>query len=209
MIRFACKPGKIFTAVITRSLEDVISDLEENILLNDDEQIFFEDKIVESFGGKIKGLQLICREFKKILEAHHSEKIYTLTDRHFQLLDRVLGIFCDVYTGTARDIISEPKELKKNKDYLLYHNEKPIFELDSGLLMDIYFWDCDYDFPIDTAQFLKEDKTGFRDYFDVSREAIGASLGSPVDGSDLRIEEYESDWDDKEENDSWIDELDN
>jgi len=88
MIRFACKPGKIFTAVITRSLEDVISDLEENILLNDDEQIFFEDKIVESFGGKIKGLQL-------------------------------------------------------------------------------------------------------------------------VDGSDLRIEEYESDWDDKEENDSWIDELDN
>ena len=211
MLRFQNRPDKGFTWVLTSALEEAIGYLKEDI----DErfinftQLYFDRKILKSFGGGIGGIKIIRNELEKLLKAHQSKDVYMPTDRHFQLLDRILSHFCGCYGDTVDGILNEPdpKTRKEYSSLVLKHKRKPVLALDFDTIFEQFFWDNDYDLPPELAQALNQGSGKLvQQVADISGVALGASLGTAVDTSDLQLEKYEPDpeWLTKEDDDWWL-----
>lgn len=205
MIRFAIRPDKTFTKVVTVALEEAIEGLEVDISLNfvNFSDNYFSKKLIKAYGGGISGVKLIKSILEKLLRAHKATEVYQITDRHFQLIDRILYNFCECYGDFVHDMLEDPK----CKDNIITYKGKPILKLDSGLLIDCYFWDMDYDTPKDIAiAMTRPENSHMKMLTDTSSVAIAASLNHLVDASDLVIKKVEtpSDWvgDDAEDEES-------
>lgn len=183
MLHFACTPDAVFSKFLTSALENAIQLIEKDIENDAPEEIlFFEEQILRAFGGGIDGAKLLLRELKKLLQAHLSPKCYMPTDRHFQLLDRVISAHCDLYN----DGLWDPK---------LRYKRKRIQTLDFECILEFFFWDIDYDFSPEVAirlMKLKRRSIPGDTLRTLSDSALAASAGLPVDGIDLILEEIDS-----------------
>jgi hypothetical protein len=169
-------------------IDEITEDLE---YLEDGEELdeyCFEEGIIKAFGGSKSGIELINRELQKLLKAHQSEKFYMPNDRHFQLLHRVLSSYCDIYNDTFGLFTDEDG----GDDSSIHRDIKGdvIEELDIDMIIEYFFWDMDFDLPIETAIVMKNsvNKT-IQKMGDFSNVAINASCNAPVDGEDLLLAE--------------------
>jgi len=170
-------PDAVFSKFLTEALKSASWIIKESIKDDEPEEIFFlEDQIIRAFGGGLNGAELLLREFEKLLKAHQSSKCYMPTDRHFQLLDRVIRLHCGLYNDGTWDPI-------------LRYKRKKIKELNLESILDVFFWDTDYDFSPELALEIINQRKGLSDTLDISSSALASSAGLPVDGLDLRMEE--------------------
>jgi len=196
MLRFQCKPDKIFTEILARSLDIVIAQMDMDIEYGYNEEqggfsdTFFETGIIRAFGGGLAGIKLIRHELKRLLAASESEKVYMPTDYHFKLLDRVINVWCDIYNDMLQDMEEEE---------ILYYKGKAI-KPKADFIINAFFWDIDYDYPQDVAyRLMQEDRTdpdSIRVRRNIFDSGINASLNLSPDTQDLLLEEWkpESDW---------------
>lgn len=128
-------------------------------------------------------------ELKKLLKAHHSEKIYMPTDHHFKLLYRVLEYYCDTY----KDFVAMELEDGNTSSSLFLRdkNETIIKDLDLENIVDFFFWDTDFLLSPETAAVLTQHSFAeVRTCLRLSDDAVSASLNMHVDASDLRLKEW-------------------
>jgi len=193
MLHFQQRPDSIFKEILTDGLETIIEGMEEELeTLKEGEGLEFtpfEDEILNAFGGGRAGGELLKRELEKPLTAHKSEKLYLPNDRHFQLLHRILSDYCDIYNDSVEDYASD-KELAS----LLYKDSQgePIMELDFNFIISRFFWDLDFNLPIETALRMKESTSKVvQTLGNFSDVAVNASCYALVGGEDLLLKEVE------------------
>jgi hypothetical protein len=196
MLRFQCKPDKIFTDILARSLDIAIAQMDMDIEYGYSEERggfsdgFFETEIINAFGGGLAGIKSIRHELKRLLAASESEKVFMPTDYHFKLLDRVINAWCDIYNDMLQDMEEED---------ILYYKGKAI-KPTADFIIGAFFWDTDYDFPEHVAYSLKQasrtDPDSVRGQSDIFDSGINASLNLSPDTMDLLLEEWkpDSDW---------------
>jgi len=193
MLRFASKPDKVFTEIISNALSLAIYHFENDIETNNSNGfafIYFDEKFVNSFGGVKDGIPIILNEIKKIKQAHNSSEIYMPTDIHFKMLDRILLTYCALYT----------EELHRHEKFTIKCNGEILKKLAYDEILDFFFWDTDYDLDETIASALLFNKQ-LREQVDpsISIQALNTASGKPVDFSDLKMEKWdepEPDWTD-------------
>ena len=195
MLRFQTTIDETFKKIISTSLEMCIGELQEDL---DDNypnfcNCYFEEMIRNSFGRGIEGVKLIHHELKRLLQHHLAEELYMPTDRHFQLLHRVLYHWTELYNDDDEDVYAK-----------ITYKGKRVYRIDFDILLDIYFWDLDFDFAPEVAFLMKYNKEKAEN-MDLSPEAINASLGELVDHSDLVFERWESDKKDSGDREGYVD----
>lgn len=195
MLNFAQKPDAVFTEILNRIFIEVIEILEEDIKdkENDGVNLYFDEKVQKMFGGT----QMLLKTVQRLEVAYKSEEVYLPTDYHFLLLDRMLNFFCDVYTDTIGEVDSS-----EIKDYALEVNGKIILELDFNLILEMFFFDTDYDMSPEIGKFMKENPLIRGDQLGMDIEGAKASAGDLVDTHDLRLEKVKKgneDWNDNDE----------
>jgi hypothetical protein len=211
MLRFQRRPDKVFEEILNNALGAAIDGIDIDLdNMDEGEELdshYFEEEILKAFGGGRSSGELLKRELQKLQKAHLSEKLYMPTDRHFQLLHRIISVYCEEYNDMVGCYDSEEDaESSVHKD----SKGRAIDELDIDMIGDYFFWDLDFDLPIKAALLMKNsaDKT-IQKMGDFSNVAINASCNAPVDGEDLLLKEVESDWGMLEDEFPWIeDELD-
>jgi hypothetical protein len=136
MLYFAKKPSKAFSGFIKNTIVCFINQLVqysgEDLGLSEITEM--PEKEVEMFGG-YKGVLVIM---KSIRRAFKSKNVYMPTDYHWLLLDRAIKEHMTLFPGynLEPDIVMR-KSLER---------ETGAKEFDIGeSLIDIYFWDTDYD----------------------------------------------------------------
>lgn len=139
--------------------------------------LFLEEEIYLAYG---KNYSLIRGQLELLLKGLESKKLYMPSDRQFQLMDRAIRSYCDIYNDSFSDWVDDPD----CKNLVYYRGKKPVTELDCEEMFDEFFWDRDYDLPPAVASRLS---TGD---FDMSGSAINASLHTLVDTEDLTLVEY-------------------
>jgi hypothetical protein len=120
MLKFDNKPDKIFQAIVTGALEIALDNLKQGFDIYTD--------LSEQFGR-----DLLEKMFAELLEAHESERLYSLNGYHLFVLYTVVQGFVEL----------------KNDDYSLLKtphifNGVKVKEMDFDAMADHYFEDLDF-----------------------------------------------------------------
>lgn len=147
MLRFEVLPDKIFTEVITRSIDSALSEITDALTINIEvenewDSAIFEKDLIHAYGDDLTAAVLIHSELTKLKMAHESNRLFMPTDRQFQLLDRVIRVFCDIYSDLSGAV---PEDKDKENFLIRDENGEPIYEITWDKVFDAFFWDNDYD----------------------------------------------------------------
>lgn len=120
MLKFDNKPDKIFQAIVTEALEIALDNLKQGFDIYTD--------LSEQFGR-----DLLEKMLAELLEAHKSERLYSLNGYHFLVLHTVVQGFVEL----------------KNDDFSLLKtphifNGVKVKEMDFDAMVDHYFEDLDF-----------------------------------------------------------------
>jgi hypothetical protein len=132
MLRWTSRPDIVFNEILINALELYRDSLKEAF---DDE----DDHLIKVFGKKGLGIEL-----EKIITAHNSNKIFSVTDYHFLILYNALEQFCDLYNDLHFDQLS-------------FGGIQPS-HLDFELMVTMYFWDTDFLFDQEIMNNLSVDQ---------------------------------------------------
>jgi hypothetical protein len=160
MLKWSTKPDPVFFDIVSNSLQYY--------------QAYFKDnEIDETYNVfKIFGKKGLAIEVEKILTAHHSEKIYCVTDYHFLILYEALNLYCDLYKeGFFEDT--------------LLGGIHPS-ELDFEDMVGIYFHDTDFLFESETINNLS---VGQKDEMSISSDVFSIANNLTPHADELIISE--------------------
>lgn len=188
MLRFQYAPDTLIHQIISEAIKSTIIELEESIedceipanpdISEDYNQTILEPEIITAFGGGKEGIELIIKQYKRLLKAHKDRyALYMPTDRLFKLLHRALEDYIAVYNDLSCDM--KPDGLHKTA------NKEPVYEIDFEYILGNLFWDTDYDMPE-----LENSPPEVRRMMGLSEDAVRASANQLVDASDLILSRH-------------------
>ncbi len=185
MLTFQNRPDKIFTAMLTGSIEITVDQLRELIDRRQDKSSGENElEYVLPFAFRVFTPETAMATLKRILVCHKSPDLYCLNNYHYLLLYDILCNYCEIHNDMVRtaDDISEKKEAA---DMGGFHVEK----IDFGDLISMYFHDTDFLFDADTVMKLGLDK---RKVLGMKEETFGISQGLAPHPEELKIKLEES-----------------
>lgn len=180
MLRFQTPPDKPFNAIVTKSIEMMLEQIEEFIFEVEDEQEgksnfkWLLPNVSRVFNVKTATITLM-----KLLECHQRPSMYYLNDYHYLLLYDTLDHFCAVHNDMIKHII-KPKE----KDEYSMIGEYYIEMIRFDDIVDIYFFDTDFLSDPNTMLELGMDE---RKDMSLSNESFAISQGLAPHPEELKI----------------------
>lgn len=97
MLLFACKPDKVFTAILHKALERARAELQELLLDPEEFRVLYPNI------GRCFDPDTALSTIKQLLRASRSAKLYELTDYHWLILHEVLRVFADAHNDFVQD----------------------------------------------------------------------------------------------------------
>lgn len=171
MLRFACKPDKVFFGILSEALALILDQLREEFV--DDDMVPLTKSL------SIMGRELLTAEVAKLSDAHHSPKVFMPTDYHFLILYEILEWFIEIYND-------DPSAVGSRGSFAGVR----VGQIDLGGVLDTYFWDTDFLFDADALNALSgtgKEMMGFRD------ATFGAVNKLAPHDDELALEEREPD----------------
>ena len=147
MLRFSCRPDKVFHSMLSDALAMALDQLRMEFL--EDEMMPWTKSL------SIMGREPLTAEVEKLKDAYHSPKLFMPTDYHFLILYEILEWFIEIYNDDPGAVGSEGTLAGVR-----------IGRIDLGGVVDLYFWDTDFLFDPDTLNALTgegKEMMGFRD----------------------------------------------
>jgi len=180
MLKFKQKPDNVMNEIITRAINTAIDELNEdiNIMIPFGGEAEYTDTYFTKQDKLILGdTEGIIYELKRIKMAHESKDIYIPNNLHFLILDRLLHVWCSTYNTLlhAMDI-----------NYQVMYKGKPITHVDVNDIIDLFFWNTDYDLILQDDMIFNYN-TYAKQLYNVSDESIKASLNSTPNADDLNF----------------------
>lgn len=171
MIYWASKPGKIFVHIVSRALDEIIEWVSQSYC-TDDNVLHISQELTDSLGG-VSGVKSFA---EKIREAHQDSRMLQISDYMYRFLYELFDSWIDIYN----DMVGE------HEDVVMEIDGVKIWRIDKDYIIDVLFWDLDFQFDPKTAKKLSGSLTA--QVGGVSDSAINASIGHPVDAVDLKVE---------------------
>ncbi|MEN8264097.1 MAG: hypothetical protein ABFR82_11595 [Nitrospirota bacterium] len=185
MLTFQNPPDKIFTAMLTRSIELTVDQLRELIDRRQDKGSRENElEYLMPFAFRVFTPETALETFQRILVCHKNPDLYRLNNYHYLLLYDILCNYSEIHNDMVRtaDDISEKKEASDIGGF-------QVERIDFGDLISMYFHDTDFLFDADTVIKLGLDK---RKVLGMKEEIFGISQGLAPHPEELRVKLDES-----------------
>ena len=127
MLRFATRPDKALTEIVTHCLEVALGILRDDSVTDDGAMACFYERL-----GVIFSRDELAKEIESLLAAHRSNDLYMPTEYHWLILHDVLHDGAEMHN----DMVAEFGPAKIGCVLL--------GEIDFDAVADIYFWDEDF-----------------------------------------------------------------
>jgi len=181
MLQFQTAPDRIFSGILTKSIEmmiNIIIDLLEDVKDAEKEKEELEWLLPNAYKVFNAGTALYTLE--SILITHKNQEIYHLNAYHYMLLYDTLEIFCDI----KNDLVNEAKTMMDKRE-ISKIGSYYIEEIDFDGTIETYFFNTD--FLIDADTMWKMGLEG-REQRNIGKETFALSQGLAPHPEELIIE---------------------
>lgn len=127
MLRFASRPDKAFSEIVTESLALPLDILEDENQAEDDAMSCFDPRLAAMFT-----CAELAHEVKRLSEAHEAEILYMPTEYHWLILADILKTGIEMHNQMVDKF--GPRKI----------GSVLLGEIDFDAVADIYFWDTDF-----------------------------------------------------------------
>ena len=182
MLRFQTPSDKPFMAIITKSIEVMIEQIDEFVL-----EAASEEESTDNFqwlfpnASKVFSTEITLENLINLLKCHQKPHLYYLNDYHYLLLYDTLEHFSVIHNDMIKMQSSEERD-----EYSMigeYHIEKINFDD----IVDTYFFDTD--FFADPETMLQLGMDGRRD-LNMNKETFSISQGLAPHPEEMELKEY-------------------
>ncbi len=171
MLRFACPPDAVFTAILSNALDMVQDEFGDSILSAADKAEFWTTQYSNT--AKVLNLATAAEAVSQLLSASASPDIYDLTDYHWLLLYDILRIYIDIHNDLARD-----------NGGLFRVGPYQVGLIDFDTILDTFFWDTDFLLDGDELAAIGEEG---RASLGLNKETFGLTQGLAPHPDELRL----------------------
>ena len=183
MLRFQTLPDKPFMAIVTKSIEMMLEQIEEFIFEVEDEHEGKSNfKWLLPNVSRVFNIQTAFNTLRKMLECLERPSMYHINDYHYLLLYDTLDHFCAVHNDMIKHI-NNPKE----KDEYSMIGDYYIEMIRFNDIVDIYFFDTDF---LSDSKTMLELGMDARKDMSLSNESFAISQGLAPHPEELKIKMY-------------------
>lgn len=176
MIHFVMRPDIAFDAIIKRSFEQAFDSLEDESAGENAGNCGFCEETSRCFSRT----ELLA-EYKKLKKTYESSSLYRVTDYHYLILNDAIYQCVELHNDEVK--CNGPQDIGK----------VCLGCIDMGLIEDIYFWDMDFQIPVDDFDRLRSDN---KERMSFTPELFGVIHGMKPHGDEIMINKIDipKDW---------------